>query len=155
MAAMSPERHTRRAALAIGASSAGAFALTGCDSAEEEPKPKPKPQPQELAKLDDVPVGETKLVTMPGGKKLPGKDRVEQVVLTRTDEKTVNAYSNICTHAECLVKPKGEDLFCPCHNATFDRTTGEPKKGPPQTPLNKVTVHIAGDKIMTGSASDH
>lgn len=157
---MRTERHTRRNAMAIGAASAGAVALTGCGSAAEPAKPEPKPKPEKLVKLDEVPVGKPVFVDRPGGEMLPGREK-EQLIVVRPDEQTVNAYSSICTHAECLVKPpkekakRDEIVFCFCHNAEFDAMTGEVKKGPPPKPLNKVEVHIAGGFVMTGSGESH
>lgn len=159
---MRTERHTRRNAMAIGAASAGAVALAGCGSAAEpaKPEPKPEPKPEKLVNLDDVPVGKPVFVDRPGGQMLPGREK-EQLIVVRPDEATVNAYSSICTHAECLVKPPKEKakrdkiVFCFCHNAEFDAMTGEVKKGPPPKPLNKVDVHIADGFVMTGSGEGH
>lgn len=146
---MSPERHTRRNALAIGAATVGAVGATtvvaGCG--EDEPKEPPK----RLVKADEVQVGKPKLVERPGGKMLPGRE-YEQLILVRTDETTVKAYSNLCTHADCLVKPKGKTLHCFCHEADYDPATGNVIQGPPPKPLAKVDVHIADGWVMTGLA---
>lgn len=140
------ERHNRRTAMAIGAASVGAIGVgataAGCSD---------EPEPQRLVKVDEVPVGKPTLVKRPGGRKLPGQE-FEQLVIVRSDEQNVKAFSNLCTHAECLVKPKGKTLHCFCHEADFDPDTGKVIKGPPPKPLNKVDVHIADGWVMTGTA---
>lgn len=141
------ERHTRRDALAIGAATVGAVtavSAAGCSS-------KPEEEPKRLLKVDEVPVGKPTLVQRPGGKMLPGRE-YEQLIIVRPDEKTVKAYSNLCTHADCLVKPKGKTLHCFCHEADYDPLSGKVLKGPPPKPLAKVDVHIANGWVMTGSA---
>ena len=147
---MSPERHTRRDALTFGVAvgAVGAVSIAGCGS--EEPQ-QPKEPPKRLVKADEVEIGKPKLVKHPNGRMLPGQE-FEHIILVRTDEKTVKAYSNLCTHAECLVKPKGKTLHCPCHEADFDPATGEVIQGPPPKPLATIDVHIADGWIMTGSA---
>lgn len=54
------------------------------------------------------------------------------------------AYSKVCTHAGCpvaLYRASARELFCPCHQSTFDvlrggaRTFGPAARGLPQLPL--------------------
>jgi Rieske Fe-S protein len=44
------------------------------------------------------------------------------------------ALSPICTHRGCTVNIEGEDLVCPCHGSTYDRT-GAVLVGPAERPL--------------------
>lgn len=69
---------------------------------------------------------------------------------------TVVAYSLICTHAGCpvgLYQAATTQLFCPCHQATFDAARGAtPTFGPaaralPQLPLG---VNDAGELVALG-----
>lgn len=149
---MSPERHSRRNALAIGAATVGAVgattAVAGCGDDETQP---PKEPPKRLVKASEVQVGKPKLVQRPDGKMLPGRE-FEQLILVRTDDKTIKAYSNLCTHADCLVKPKGKTLHCFCHEADYDPATGDVITGPPPKPLATVDVHVADGWVMTGAA---
>lgn len=61
-------------------------------------------------------------------------------------DRTLLAYSKICTHAGCpvgLFRESDDALFCPCHLATFDAAqAAEPTFGPaprrlPQLPLSR------------------
>ncbi|HLI95631.1 MAG TPA: Rieske (2Fe-2S) protein, partial [Candidatus Baltobacteraceae bacterium] len=54
------------------------------------------------------------------------------------------AFSKVCTHAGCpvgLYRAAARQLFCPCHQSTFDvltggnRTFGPASRGLPQLPL--------------------
>lgn len=142
---MSSDRHTRRSAMAIAGATvgaAGAVTAAGCSG-------EPQARPERLLKLDDVKVGKPALVQRPGGRTLPSREQ-EQLIVVRLDEQTVQAYSNLCTHAECLVKPKGETLHCFCHEADYDPATGRVLAGPPPKPLAKVDVHVADGWVMTG-----
>lgn len=132
--------------MAIGAASVGAIGIGATTAACGD-----EPEPQRVVKVDEVPVGKPTLVKRPGGRMLPGRE-FEQLVVLRPDEQTVKAFSNLCTHAECLVKPKGKTLHCFCHEADFDPLTGKVLKGPPPKPLNQVEVHVADGWVMTGTA---
>ena len=67
------------------------------------------------------------------------------------------AYSKVCTHAGCpvgLYRAAARQLFCPCHQSTFDVLTGGTRvfgpaaRGLPQLPLGigpDGTVHALGD----------
>lgn len=67
------------------------------------------------------------------------------------------AFSKVCTHAGCpvaLYRAKARQLFCPCHQSTFDVTTGGARifgpaaRGLPQLPIAVApdgTLHALGD----------
>jgi cytochrome b6-f complex iron-sulfur subunit len=93
-----------------------------------------------LAKLSDIKVGEA--ISAKGRN---GKD----IIITRPTETTVAAYSAICTHQGCTVKPAGKELDCPCHGSVYD-LTGAVLKGPAQRPLNPVKVTLSGDDVVAG-----
>jgi cytochrome b6-f complex iron-sulfur subunit len=138
------ERRSRRDALAIGAATVGAVtavSAAGCSGEE----------PTRLMKVDELPIGRPTLVQRPDGRTMPGREH-EQLIIVRPDEQTVRAYSNICTHGECLVKPKGKTLHCFCHDADYDPLTGKVLAGPPPKPLATVDVHVADGWVLTGSA---
>ena len=66
------------------------------------------------------------------------------------------AFSKICTHAGCpvgLYRAEARQLLCPCHQSTFDVTTGcTPVFGPAARPLPQLPMEIdeAGFLVATG-----
>lgn len=56
------------------------------------------------------------------------------------------AYSKICTHAGCpvgLYRVATHDLFCPCHQSTFDVLDGcRPIAGPATRPLPQLPIEV-------------
>ena len=59
------------------------------------------------------------------------------------------AYSKVCTHAGCpvaLYRAAARQLFCPCHQSTFDVLRGgTPIFGPAERALPQLPIHIADD----------
>jgi ubiquinol-cytochrome c reductase iron-sulfur subunit len=66
------------------------------------------------------------------------------------------AFSKICTHAGCpvgLYRAEAKQLLCPCHQSTFDVTTGcTPVFGPAARPLPQLPMEVdeAGFLVATG-----
>ncbi len=66
------------------------------------------------------------------------------------------AFSKICTHAGCpvgLYRAEARELLCPCHQSTFDVTTGcTPVFGPAARPLPQLPMEVdeAGFLVATG-----
>lgn len=56
------------------------------------------------------------------------------------------AFSKICTHAGCpvgLYRAEAKQLLCPCHQSTFDVTTGcTPVFGPAARPLPQLPIEV-------------
>jgi len=56
------------------------------------------------------------------------------------------AFSKICTHAGCpvgLYRSQAKQLLCPCHQSTFDVTTGcTPVFGPAARPLPQLPIEV-------------
>jgi Rieske Fe-S protein len=96
-----------------------------------------------LASLDDIPIGAAISVKSPDGKPL---------IISHPRKGRVDAFSAICTHQGCTVKPKGKSLDCPCHGAKFDYATGEVTNGPAEKPLAAFEIHMKGRNIMPGKA---
>ena len=65
------------------------------------------------------------------------------------DKTTFSAYNLRCTHAGCTTqwKPKTEQFYCACHNGVFDKN-GEPISGPPNKPLEKLTLYTENSHII-------
>ncbi|MEC3980976.1 QcrA and Rieske domain-containing protein [Amycolatopsis sp. H20-H5] len=146
---MTAEPLSRRTVLTTGAAVAGAavgaVALTACGSSAGTPSggqagaPAASPG-QPLTALADIQVGQAK-----AAKTADGKD----VIVARTAETTVAAFSAICTHQGCTVAPQGAELHCPCHGSVFDALTGAVKKGPASSPLPAVAVKVDNGQVVT------
>ncbi len=83
----------------------------------------------------------------------PAKDPAGKdvgVLLFRKDEKTVLAYSNVCTHQGCAVSPKSskEDFYCACHGSRFAPADGTVNAGPAIAALPRYAAAIEGDDIV-------
>jgi Rieske Fe-S protein len=90
-----------------------------------------------LAAVDDIPSG--------GGLVLDDA----KVVLTKTDDGTVQAFSSICTHQGCPVgSVENGRIVCPCHGSVFAAETGEVVQGPAGRPLPPVAVTIRDGEVF-------
>lgn len=92
-----------------------------------------------VAKLEDVPAGTKKLVTVNG----------IEVLLCHTKDR-IFAVRNLCSHAHEALdcgRMKGGWIACPVHGARFDLETGEPINPPATLPIDTYEVRIEGDTI--------
>ncbi|TFD07459.1 MULTISPECIES: ubiquinol-cytochrome c reductase iron-sulfur subunit [unclassified Cryobacterium] len=139
---------SRRAVILIG-SAGTAAALAGCSTVSstglEAGGPSTAPTggsaPQELAKLADIPVGGSISATLDG----------KPILVSQPTDGSVIAFSAICTHQGCVVKPGGGEFDCPCHQSRFNGATGEVIDGPAPSPLEKIAVRVAGGVVLAGS----
>lgn len=130
---------SRRAALLLGTAGT-AVVLVGCSTDGAEDTGAGSTGPVEVAKLADIPVGgsiEAALDNKP-------------ILISQPTAGTVVAFSAICTHQGCVVKPVKDEFDCPCHGSKFDPTTGEALSGPATTPLASVQVTVTGDAVLAG-----
>lgn len=77
----------------------------------------------------------------------PGDD--DPAIGVRLSDRSLVAYSSVCTHLACAVlwiKESGK-LECPCHNGLFDAGSGEVLAGPPPRPLPKIELQEGSDGI--------
>jgi cytochrome b6-f complex iron-sulfur subunit len=67
-------------------------------------------------------------------------------VIVRTADGDVRAFSAVCTHLDCTVqfKPDTSQLWCACHNGTYD-LGGNVVSGPPPRGLEQFVVNIRGE----------
>lgn len=67
-------------------------------------------------------------------------------------DRTLVAYSKICTHAGCpvgLFRERDDVLFCPCHQATFDAAqAATPVSGPAARALPQLPLGVDGDELV-------
>lgn len=97
--------------------------------------------PEALVALDEVPVGGSVVVEVPGG---------GGVVVARSAEDTVHGLNAVCTHEGCLVRSDGGELACPCHGSRFALADGAVLAGPAERPLPAVTVRVDGADVVLG-----
>lgn len=149
---MGPTRHvlTRRGLfVAGGATVVGATAITlaACATTPEDtstPGTPDAPETQglqpgtELAKLSEIPVGDSIGVKVEGS----------EVLLAQPEEGTAVAFSAICRHQGCVVAAAGASFDCPCHGSRYDAATGAVLNGPATKPLIEIKVTIEGDSIV-------
>jgi nitrite reductase/ring-hydroxylating ferredoxin subunit len=97
---------------------------------------------REIARLDDIPIGGFLVFDYP--------ETHQPAVLMRLDESRLIAYDQKCTHLSCPVIPRVDEgrLYCPCHEGSFDITTGRPLAGPPRRPLSRIRVELRDRRIF-------
>ncbi|TFC84557.1 ubiquinol-cytochrome c reductase iron-sulfur subunit [Cryobacterium sp. TMT3-29-2] len=130
---------SRRTALLLGTAGT-AVALVGCGTGGADDSGTSDNGPVEITKLADIPVGGSIEASLDG----------KPILISQPTAGTVVAFSAICTHQGCVVKPVENEFDCPCHGSKFDPTTGEALAGPATTPLATVKVTVTGDAVMAG-----
>lgn len=98
-------------------------------------------------RLTDLPINQPTPVML----RLERQDGYQRVIdrhavfLVRTGE-SVTALDSTCTHLGCRVSWSSEtqELRCPCHGGTYDRT-GAVTSGPPPEPLARFATHVDKD----------
>lgn len=70
------------------------------------------------------------------------------VILVRTANDELRAFSATCTHLDCTVQFKKEMglIWCACHNGKYD-LTGRNIDGPPPRPLDEYRVIVQNGEI--------
>jgi cytochrome b6-f complex iron-sulfur subunit len=150
---------SRRTVLVLGAAGVSTVALAACSKAKTSGSSGTTPPAttpatsvpgtsstpasggQALAKLSDVPVG--------GAISAKDADGAE-IIITRPTDTTVAAFTAICTHQGCTVKPGSDRFVCPCHGSVYDAKTGDRISGPARGGLSKVNVQVSGQDIVAG-----
>jgi Rieske Fe-S protein len=71
------------------------------------------------------------------------------VILVRTANDELRAFSATCTHLDCTVQYKKELglIWCACHNGKYD-LNGHNVSGPPPRPLDEYRVVTQGEEIL-------
>jgi cytochrome b6-f complex iron-sulfur subunit len=145
---------SRRSLLGVSAAACSACVLAACapstggsgqsatgdsgQSGAEGPAPVASGgTPVQVMKLADVAVGDS----------ASGEANGNKVLVYRPDEKTVEAFSAICTHQGCTVAPAGAEFHCPCHGSVYSARDGRVLDGPAPKPLPRFAAAIDGDWI--------
>ncbi|MEW6367893.1 MAG: Rieske (2Fe-2S) protein [Acidobacteriota bacterium] len=75
------------------------------------------------------------------------------VLIVRTGDRDVIAFSALCTHMRCILHWAGDTrtILCPCHGGVFD-WNGNVLSGPPPRPLQRYSVEIRNEDIFVRMA---
>ncbi|WP_345469604.1 Rieske (2Fe-2S) protein [Glutamicibacter ectropisis] len=142
----------RRTVMCASAALGSVALLTACGDGHSEaqapeasPVPSPTGEGQAVIALSEIEVGARATVQAKhsSGAEIP-------VLLFRPDEKTVLAYSSVCTHQGCVVTTKStkEDFFCACHGSRFQPSDGTVTDGPAIAPLGRYATEIKDDQVV-------
>ncbi|HLH00235.1 MAG TPA: Rieske (2Fe-2S) protein [Bryobacteraceae bacterium] len=71
-------------------------------------------------------------------------------LLVRVSDIEWKAFSAVCTHLNCTVQYQEttHQIWCACHNGTYDLMTGRVVSGPPPKPLEEFAVRVRGDEVV-------
>ena len=97
------------------------------------------PEFVKVAKTDEIPVGQAKLVEVNGN----------EIALFNVGG-SFHAIDNTCTHVGgplCEGEIEGAQVTCPWHGGVFDVTTGEVLGPPPGQGVNRYNVRVDGPDI--------
>ncbi len=89
--------------------------------------------------LDDLPIGEGRLV----------RHGITPFWVVRLDAVRVVALSAVCTHVRCILgfDRERKTLVCPCHDGRFD-LAGNVLSGPPPRPLASYAVSVRAGEVF-------
>jgi cytochrome b6-f complex iron-sulfur subunit len=106
-----------------------------------------KPPKQGEVEVTSVKAGKLSELEKDSGKIV--KFGTKPVILVRTQNDDLKAFSAICTHLDCTVQYKKEMglIWCACHNGKYD-LAGRNVSGPPPRPLEEFRVILQGDEIL-------
>jgi Rieske Fe-S protein len=135
---------SRRTAISTGALGASVVALAACGSSGSKTTtaaaaPAAAGSATALVKVAQVPVGGSVAAKLNGA----------PVLVSQKSAGVVAAFSAICTHMGCTVKPAGTQFHCPCHGSEYDAFTGAVIKGPAPAPLKAIPVAVVAGTVTT------
>ena len=105
------------------------------------------PPKQAEVEVSSVKAGKLSEMEKESGKII--KFGTKPVILIRTANDEVRAFSATCTHLDCTVQFRKDFgmIWCACHNGKYD-LNGRNISGPPPRPLDEFRVVIQGDEIL-------
>jgi Rieske Fe-S protein len=76
------------------------------------------------------------------------------VLLVRTPEGKLKAFSATCTHLDCTVQYRSDMgvIWCACHNGKYD-LTGRNIDGPPPRPLDEFRVLLKDNEVFVAKTT--
>ena len=76
------------------------------------------------------------------------------VLLVRTSEGELKAFSATCTHLDCTVQYRSDMgvIWCACHNGKYD-LTGRNIDGPPPRPLDEFRVLLKENEVFVAKTT--
>lgn len=145
---------SRRHVIAAGAGVGALTALAGCGGAPDSSSSNREPTTGSRSGRSSAPAGETvaTVADIEVGGAVSAKSGGRDIIVARPTADTVTAFSAICTHKGCTVKPNGKELDCPCHGSRYSAATGKVLGGPAPKPLPPIPVHVEDGKVVTGKA---
>ena len=129
----------RRPLFLSGLAVAATTTLVGCGSDSEKPAGDSASGSDSLVGASAVPLGGSVNTTDSDGK---------PIVVSQPTKGTFKAFSAVCTHKGCTVKPAGKQLKCPCHGSVYDAFTGKNVSGPAPSPLAEIPVKESDGTIV-------
>ena len=111
-----------------------------------------KPPQQGEVEVSSVKAGKISELEKDSGKIV--KFGTKPVILIKTAEGNLKAFSAVCTHLDCTVQYKKELglIWCACHNGKYD-LSGRNVSGPPPRPLDEFRVTTQGEEIFISKKS--
>jgi Rieske Fe-S protein len=106
-----------------------------------------KPPKQGEVEVSSVKAGKLSEIENDSGQIV--KFGTKPVILVRTANGELRAFSATCTHLDCTVQFKKELglIWCACHNGKYD-LTGRNVSGPPPRPLDEYRVVVQGEEVL-------
>ena len=105
------------------------------------------PPKQAEVEVSSVKAGKLSEIEKDTGKII--KFGTKPVILIRTTDGDLRAFSATCTHLDCTVQYRKDfgAIWCACHNGKYD-LHGRNISGPPPRPLDELRVVVQGDDIL-------
>jgi cytochrome b6-f complex iron-sulfur subunit len=119
--------------------------MLGLDAGASSGKP---PLPMQPIQLDLTKPDYSALAKVGGAIKIPNPhDKKKPIIVVRSSETTIAAFSSKCTHFGCEVGlPENNVAACPCHGSKFD-ATGKVVHGPARKNLAAFSAVLEGSII--------
>jgi Rieske Fe-S protein len=106
-----------------------------------EPPTRPTGRPVVVGRLEEFPLDGAKIVTV--------DDR--PVLVLRSSDGELRAFSALCTHLQCVVSYSAErrQIECPCHRGVYS-LDGQNIEGPPPRPLDELEIVVNEGAVIVG-----